>query len=69
MTHFKWGDSLRVIDNLDEDGEKCEGGLVNGEIVTMMDRTSEGRTFIIIERANGRSVHLEKKRFELVPKQ
>ena len=68
MTHFKKGDSLRVINNLDEDGEVCEGGLAVGEIVTMMDRTSATRPFIIIERANGRQYQLETKRFELVEK-
>ncbi len=64
MTHFKKGDSLRVINNLDEDGEACEGRLDMGEIVTMVDRTSAGRAFIIIERANGRRYQLETKRFE-----
>ena len=33
MTHFKKGDSLRVINNLDEDGEVCEGGLAARAIV------------------------------------
>ena len=46
----------------------CEGGLAVGEIVTMMDRTSATRPFIIIERANGRQYQLETKRFELVEK-
>lgn len=68
MTHFKKGDSLRVINNLDEDGEPCEGALSIGEIVTMVDRSSEFRSFIIIERANGRQYQLETKRFELVEK-
>lgn len=65
MTHFLKGNTLRVIDNLDEDGELCEGAPVIGEIVTMIDRTSEGRTFIMVERKNGRKLQLEKYRFEL----
>ena len=64
MAHFLKGDSLRVIDNLDEDGEPCEGRLSMGEIVTMIDRTSEGRSMIIIERSDGRQFQLEKYRFE-----
>lgn len=64
MKHFLKGDHLRVIDNLDGDGELCEGGLAMGEAVTMLDRSSEFRSFIIIERANGKKVQLEKTRFE-----
>ena len=66
MTHFLKGDHLRVIDNLDEDGELCEGAPAIGEVVTMLDRSSEFRSFIIIERATGRKLQLEKYRFELV---
>lgn len=65
MKHFLKGDSLRVINNLDEDGELCEGAPAIGEIMTMVDRTSEFRSFIIVERANGRKLQLEKHRFEL----
>lgn len=63
---FKKDDKLKAIWVTDEDGESCEGRLIWGEIVTMMDRTSDRRPFIIVERANGRKFQYETKRFELV---
>ena len=36
MKHFLKGDSLRIINNLDEDGELCEGAPAIGEIMTML---------------------------------
>lgn len=63
-THFYKGDQLKVIDNKDGD-ELCEGGPVIGEIMTMMDRSSEYRSHIIVKRENGRELQLEKRRFEL----
>lgn len=63
--HFYRGDKLRAISVLDEDGEPCEGRLVLDEIVTMTDRSSEYRPFIIIERENGKQLQLEKTRFIL----
>lgn len=63
--HFKAGDTLEVIEAVDEDNEPIEGGLALGECVTMIDRTSEYREFIIVERVDGRQVQLEKKRFKL----
>jgi hypothetical protein len=62
--HFFKGDKLKVIDIMD-DGERCAGKLEIDEIVTMVDRSSECREFIIIEKANGRQVQLEKRRFVL----
>lgn len=64
LTHFYKGDQLKVIDNMDDD-ERCEGGIEIDEIVTMMDRSSEARKLIIIERTNGKQVQLEKRRFVL----
>lgn len=62
--HFYRGDTLRVIDN--KDGEEiCEGGLSMHELVSMGDRTSAGREFIIIVRQDGRLLQLEKRRFSL----
>lgn len=62
--HFYKGDQLKVIDNKDEE-ELCEGDLAMDEIVTMMDRSSEHRSHIIVQRTNGREYQLEKSRFEL----
>jgi CDGSH-type Zn-finger protein len=62
--HFYKGDQLKVIDNKDED-ELCEGAPAIGEIMTMMDRSSEHRSHIIVKRENGRELQLEKRRFEL----
>lgn len=62
---FIRGDKLKAINVLEEDGEPCEGRLRLNEIVTMVDRTSENRTHILIERSNGRRLQLEKTRFEL----
>ena len=65
MTHFYKGDKLKAVNVLDDDGEPCEGRLIMGEIVTMDDRSSECRPFIIVTRENGRQLHIEKTRFEL----
>lgn len=64
-THFYKGDKLKAVNVLDDDGEPCEGRLIMGEIVTMDDRSSEYRPFIIVTRENGRQLHIEKTRFEL----
>lgn len=65
MTHFYKGDKLKAVNVLDDDGEPCEGRLIMGEIVTMDDRSSECRPFIIVTRENGRQLQIEKTRFEL----
>lgn len=65
MTHFYKGDKLKAVNVLDEDGEPCEGRLVLGEIVTMDDRSSECRDFIIVTRESGKQLQIEKIRFEL----
>jgi hypothetical protein len=64
VNYFYEGDTLRAINVMDGD-EPCEGRLEMGELVTMMDRTSEYRPFIIVQRENGRKVQLESTRFEL----
>lgn len=66
MDHFFRGDTLEAINVLDDDGEPCDGGLKMGEQVTMADRSSEYRPFIIVDRANGRQFQFEKTRFKLV---
>lgn len=66
MNTFKYGDKLRTVRNVGEDGDKMEGGLAIGDVVTMMDRTSYNRPFIIVERADGRKWQLEADRFELL---
>lgn len=64
---FFANDKLKVIRNTDDDGEPCEGRLILGEIVTMIDPSSRyRRAHITIQRANGRCYQLEKDRFELV---
>jgi hypothetical protein len=63
--HFYYGDKLKAVDVLDEDGESCDGGLKMDEIVTMGMRSSENRPFIIVQRANGKQFSWEKKRFVL----
>jgi hypothetical protein len=62
--HFKKGDLLRVVNNLDEEGDVVEGMRID-EIVAMEDRSSELRPFIIVKRRNGRRKQLEKSRFIL----
>jgi hypothetical protein len=62
---FYLNDTLKAINVLDEDGAPCEGKLMWGEIVTMMDRSSMQRPVILVRRADGKEVLLEKKRFIL----
>lgn len=61
---FYQGDELKVVNDMDGE-EHCEGGVREGDVVTMMDRSSEHRPFIIIRRENGRQVQLERQRFKL----
>lgn len=65
-TIFYEGDTLKAINVVDEDGSPCEGGLREGEMVRMIDRSSEFRRMICIERhSTGRRYQLDKGRFEL----
>lgn len=66
---FVKGDQLKMIRPKDPDGERCEGGLEFGEIVTVEDITIQHHGFITVKRANGRSYQLEKNRFELYVKE
>jgi hypothetical protein len=63
--YFYEGDILVAVDVLDEDGEPCEGRMVLGELVLMKTRSSQHRPYIIVERASGKEIQLQRTRFAL----
>jgi hypothetical protein len=61
---MKIGDKLLTIDVKMEDGSECDGGLSLGEIVTLNKYPHSD--WIWVERANGKIMQYEKKRFALI---